>query len=269
MRIWWQALLSTLVIAVPSIASAGEPAVTAGPEAALLFPVAAPDSDSSFLISPGEDGAVRASASGGGARLIVRGTALVVAADETRLDFPAGVRDPAVIVPIDGALRLLVGSGGARLELNGFVLDLSRAEVLLSRQGAAWAIHVVEVAEGGTASLHPPPAPSVVEAAAAEPGAQIPVPVYSPRLLASGTRLVLTAGAAPEPASPSACTALDAAGKTLLALSPLAAGNHLLPIQVEDPADFAASPGRSGIGGTEVEIEAVEVEVGCVEVCVD
>jgi hypothetical protein len=261
-----------LLISAAQGAWAADPPVTADPRGSPVVVLPGSDDVGSFTVSVTDDGASLAIATGDGARLVARDTLLVIAGEGARLRFPPGGADAAAasaIEPLDGPLRLVAGSVGARLDLSGFSLDLLRSELLLVRQGTSWALLVVAVAEGGGVMLHLSPPPSAPAATDGQLGVEIPGTAGPPRNLAPGESLALAAGPAPGRVAPTAAALLVSVARRLPMLPPVRSGPQLRPIAIEDPADFSTAGSRGGSGDAAIEIEAVEVEIGCVEVCVD
>jgi len=261
-------------IAAATAAAADEPGPASRREAPFVVVPAAGGADGTFLIATGDDGSVEATAAGDTARLVAGKAMLVLAADGSRLAIPAG-RDPSadvlIVRVIEGAFRLLVGSSPVRLSVAGTDLEIRRAELILVSRKEAFALRILAVRPDGTAFVHPPPpSPSAVAGDATdEADGEIPVSAPPRRVLAPGESIVLALNAAPMRAPRVATDAL-AAVEAALALVPVsAAGPRLRPVAVEDPADLAFARTRGGIGDTDIEIEGVEIEVGCVEVCVD
>jgi hypothetical protein len=261
---------SMLLTIASGIATAGTPSGDRGEPPGVVSSASA--GAGSFAFSS-DAGALVAVASGDGARMVVQGAVLVIAGDGARLRIRTTDTTPVappVIEPLDGPLRVLSGSGGARLEFNGSAFDLVRAEVLLARQNGAWALEVVAVADGGQVTLQPPAPTDAVAPTDAPPGpVASSTPASPPGPVAPGEILLLAPRAVPERAPPTRTVMLASAAGRLIALPAAPSGSRLLSIAVEDPSDFIASRGRGDTSGASIDIEAVEVEIGCVEVCVD
>lgn len=259
--------LLVVAAAVPPVSAASDSGSMEGP---LVAVPAALGGAGSFALAAGDRGEPVATASGDGARLVAHGALLLIAADGTVLR--AGpVRDDqpgeSALEILRGACRLVAGSTPSRIVVAGHVLVLRRAEVLLVGRAGAFALRVVDLGpEGGVHVEGRPAAAAAPESEEEQPQAAPPAPR---RTLAAGERLVLAPHRDLLPVTRPAAAALDAVAADLPLAIPPEAGGRLSPVPVEDPADFVFSRGRGGIGDTGIELESLEIEVGCVEVCVD
>ncbi|MBW2276941.1 MAG: hypothetical protein JRF63_05575 [Deltaproteobacteria bacterium] len=194
------------------------------------------------------------------------------------LEAPAGEGDqPARLALLEGGFYLVVGSKGIELELGDSVLRAVNAEVMLAKLGDTWIVQVKPEDEQGRVELVPPPLP---EPAALDDGAAVdedeaaPVttPVPTPVVLPANKRHTLKNGKHHKAER----RASDFLLKTIGRLVPEPGGEpqpkhiaQLTPRDIEDPRDFVVTATGSDAALSDLEIEDIEVDVGCVEICVD
>jgi hypothetical protein len=170
-----------------------------------------------------------------GARFLPCGAALVTASSGSRLS--SSCEGGALVALEDGAFRIVAGSKGVRITAGGTALDASNARLEIARIGGRW------LARG------------VADGDAPLPGA-----------LAAGG-IVELGGAAGGPLAGGDAAAFD---KAVARAAPVVAPNRaLVRRKVEAPIASGAAVGAAGEGAADVEVESIEVEVGCIEVCVD
>lgn len=204
---------------------------------------------------------------------------------------PSEEDEPPTVVLLDGGFHAVVGSRPVALRLGDTSLRASRAAVIAVKLGKKWVVKVEPESDEGFAEVIPPAPPAPVEAAPddgtdAEPDAEpdtepdaepapAPAPPPEPIRLTPGKRHTLSSGEQ-RPAERSESQFLD---KTIDRLIP-GAGDQLLPTQrpqvvqleprdVEDPRDFVVASAGADAALGELELEDIEVDVGCVEICVD
>jgi len=178
-------------------------------------------------------------ANGDGARLVACGAAVVSAAHGARAKVSCG--DSALLSLEDGAFRITAGSHPIRIVAGDAHLALTNARLEIAFIGGRWLARLVGKGEAGGIAA---------EGFARE---------FPPEeLVALGAEVDAPARdlAAFETASKFAAPAAEIR-------------RALIPRRVEKPLDeiFAASAAQGG--AAEVELEAIEVEAGCIEVCVD
>jgi hypothetical protein len=169
------------------------------------------------------------------------------------------------------------------LRLGDTVLRASRAAVTAVGLGDRWVVQVEPESDEGFAEVIPPAPPPPAETAPdegdeAEADAELaPTPPAPPApiRLAPGKRHTLSGGQ-PRAADKRESQLLDQAVDRLIP----GAADRLLPVQrpqvvqlkprdVEDPRDFVVIGAGADAALGELELEDIEVDVGCVEICVD
>lgn len=184
-------------------------------------------------------------ARGNGARLVVDGRVAVAATDGARLG--TGPRDPSgapTLVLLSGTHRVTAGSLPVVVSLGRGALEVRDAAIAAGLAGGTWIVEVLSIADKGRVESR------------SQPGAA----------MAAGQGLGMTTDGAVAPAGAAELAALVALADRLVARP---APIRLEPANVEDPADLRPSRRAAEGSGEAVEIEAIEVEIGCVEVCVD
>jgi hypothetical protein len=199
-----------------------------------------------------------ATARGDGAQLVACGAALVSATDGSRLAIACG--DGARIDLERGTFRIAIGSKGAAIRVGGASLRAASVRLRAGRVGDRWIVSFERDGDVGSVEI----AGDAATAAPAEDGA-----APTPAALTASEVHFFEGGPAPaaEPADPAPLAAFHQAVNRL---APRAEPSPALtPRRVEDAADFKSGASAVAMGTGEVEVEAIEVEAGCIEVCVD
>jgi hypothetical protein len=218
------------------------------------------------------------------ARMVAFEAVLITASLGARVALEAGPGEgdqPAVVKLIDGGFHLVAGSTVVDLRLGDTVLRAVDAEVMAAKKGSVWIVQVVPRGETGRVAVVPPaPAtpPASVEEEAAEPEGETegetapePPPMPEPVSLAAGKRYRLEDGKAHK-AQKNESELLVTSIERLIpdaAAEKTAATPSLAPRPIEDPRDFTVAATGADADLSDLEIEDIEVDVGCVEICVD
>jgi hypothetical protein len=222
------------------------------------------------------------------ARMVAFEALLITASLGSRLELEAVPGDgdqPAVVKLIDGGFHLVAGSAAVDLRLGDTLLRAVNAEVMAAKKGTTWIVQVVPRGEEGRVELVPPaPAtpPPPVEGEAAETEAEAgteteaappPPPAPEPVPLSAGKRHALKGGKAVR-AQKSESELLATIIERLIPESndtskTAVVAASLAPRDVEDPRDFVVASAGADADLSDLEIEDIEVDVGCVEICVD
>jgi hypothetical protein len=174
-------------------------------------------------------------ASGDGARLVACGAALVAAANGSRAVISC---EGGPDISLDeGVFRITVGSARARIHVGGAALTAANAELVVAREGSRWLARWSPRADGGSVEMSRDGDP------------------------ATGAGL-----SSLEVSGPDAARLDDAARYTLCQAAGAA---PFAPRRVELPIAKGGSAGAGASDASDVEVESIEVEVGCIEVCVD
>ena len=152
-------------------------------------------------------------------------------------------------------------------------------QMIAVKTKSGWIVQIKHLSEAGSAEIHLPraalPEPATVDPSApltdgSDPAATTPIPVEIPAILIrQGQRFRLVGNDKLSAASGREKKMLGRAIGRLLPTSVTTPKPLLNPREVEDPGDFAIVAGTSEAALGELEIEAIEVDVGCVEICVD
>lgn len=208
----------------------------AEPPVAALVPV---DGGAAFEPQGSSPGQVLAR--GDGATLVACGAALVSAADGSRASIACGGETRVELS--NGAFRVAVGSKGAVIRVGAAELRAVNARLWAVRAGETWLVRFEGDGEQGAVE---------VDGAALAPDAM---------------HVLHDAASADGPAD---AGSVAASRDAIARLSPReGARRALVPRRVESADDFKAGATASAEGGGEIELEAIEVEAGCIEVCVD
>jgi hypothetical protein len=211
---------------------------------------------------PSVDGAAfamegsRGEAHGDGARLVACGSVLVSATDGSRASVSCA--DGVRLDLASGAFHVLVGSKGAAIRIGRTALRATSARIWAARVGDRWLVRFERDGDVGSAEI------AADEAAAAPADGVAPAPNAL-----SSQEVHVFEGPAPaaEPADAASIAAFrDVAARLAPREEP---GKALVPRRVESADDFKAGTTAAAAGGGEIELEAIEVEAGCIEVCVD
>jgi hypothetical protein len=262
-------------LSLPAMAFAVPTVPVTNPESpkARMAPAASATAGATTLIAQGADGA----------RAVVCGAAVVTGVLGARLEADCTDDDeaPVRIRLLEGGFHLHVGGTPMTVDLDGAQLEARSAELIAAKLKGSWIVQVRLLGDSGAVLARqptPPPAAPSVEAElpptdepAAEPAEATPPAPLPPVPLASGTRYAVVPGEPPREASRRGRLFL---GKMLSRLLPeteraQTRGTRLVARDVEHPADFAANAAAAAALMGDVEIEDIEVEVGCVEICVD
>jgi hypothetical protein len=215
---------------------------------------AVPGDGAAFAVGASAAGAARpATAEGDGAQLVACGVALVAATRGSRL--VVDCTEGGGLALERGAFRVAVGAAGATIRLGEAALRAASVRVWAMRRGDQWLVRFERDGEAGSIQIAGAAAPEGTEAP--EPGALAPDELHA------------IAGSAPAAAAPdAAAVATFREAAELLAPRPRPRP-ALAPRRVESADDLATGAATAAAGTDEIEIEAIEVEAGCIEVCVD
>ncbi len=166
-----------------------------------------------------------------------------------------------------------------KVRMGDTIVRMLLAQMIAVKTKSGWIVQIKHLSETGSAEIRPPPA-TLPEPAATDPSAPLPeggdpaVAAPAPREIPTipirqGQRFRLAGNDKPAVASEREKKMLGRAIRRLLPTSKAAPAPLLDPRDVEDPGDFAVVAGTSEAALGELEIEAIEVDVGCVEICVD
>jgi hypothetical protein len=228
-----RSLLLCASAAIAILAPLGGRAEAVVPEAAIV-PAAG---DATFTLEGAvEPGSATVVATADGARLVACGAAVVAAGRGSRARISCA--EGAQLRLEDGAFRITAGSKGVRILVGGAAITASSARLEVARVGERWLARRAPGDEGGAVSLEP----ATPEQA---PGAAL---------------AALGVGAADAAAFAGTVTGTAPKGGPRAALAPR-------PVERPVSANAVASGATSATA--DVEVESIEVEVGCIEVCVD
>jgi hypothetical protein len=214
------------------------------------------------VFAPAEDGAGLV-AGGDGAALVACRTLLIRAEKGVRVLASCGADGPAATLE-GGGFVARAGSTPASIRLGETVVLLQRATLTGAPRDGGWTVTATPLVESGSAVAIVPAQGSRLlapEAAGQPAETRIPLPAAAPRQLGG------TTAPGRDPKSPIATLqALEAriAGRPEGSATPV-----LKPRAIEDPGDFAAGAASGDLSVGALELDAIEVEVGCVEICVD
>jgi hypothetical protein len=241
------ALFAAALLAAAAPALAQPPSVAPVPSA----------QGAEFALEGAADASQRtATARGDGAQLVACGATLVTATDGSRVAIACG--DGARLDLDRGAFRIAVGSKGATIRMGGASFRAVSASIRAGRVGDRWVISFSRDGDVGSVEI------TGDEAAAAPAEGAAPAPVA---LAPTEVRVFEGSAPAAAAADPATLTAFHAA---IDRLKPRAAASPALtPRRVESADDFKQGATTVAMGAGEVEVEAIEVEAGCIEVCVD
>jgi len=186
--------------------------------------------------------------------------------------------DPSIEL-VNGAFHVHVGGKPVKVQMGDTIVRLLLAQMIAVKTKNGWVVQIKHLCEAGSAKIHPPPAalrePAAIDPAApvpdgSDPAATAPAPREIPAVpIRQGQRFRLVGNDKPTAASSKEKKLLGRAIGRLLPTSKKAPRPLLDPRDLEDPEDFAIVAGTSEAALGELEIEAIEVDVGCVEICVD
>ncbi|MDJ0764553.1 MAG: hypothetical protein QNJ97_16365 [Myxococcota bacterium] len=232
-------------------------------------------------------------AGGDGASAVVGGTALITALEGAAFYVISKKTDGPLMTAIaGGGCRLTVGSTPAVLDLGGVVLTAKSAQLSVIKGDIGYIVSLESQLNTGEAFLDvmmPPPPPKPAEPsqplsppkrAKKKPAKKLkpevaaptqpmppPKPVKKRFTLALGQVVRVVQGSAPIPGAPEEQQRL---GDLTLRLSqPQRTGPLLSPVDIEQASDLQAKTFDADEAFEDIEIEEIEVEAGCVEVCLD
>jgi hypothetical protein len=208
-----------------------------------------------FALEGAADASPRtATARGDGALLVACGAALVTATDGSRVAIACD--DGARLDLNRGTFRIAVGSKGATIRMGGASFRAVSASIRTGRVGDRWGISFDRDGDVGSVEI------------AGDEAAAVPAEGVAPAPVAlSPTEVRLFEGSVAVAADPVALTAFHEAFNRLEPrVEPRPA---LTPRRVESAEDFKQGATAVAMGAGEVEVEPIEVEAGCIEVCVD
>jgi hypothetical protein len=195
-------------------------------------------------------------ARGDGARLVACGAVLVSATEGSRAAFSCA--DGVRLDLETGAFHLLVGSKGAAIRVGGVSLRATSARIWAANVADRWLVRFERDGELGSVELE------VAEIAPAPESSGAPA-----QAALAPDEVHVFEGAAPA-AGPADAGSIAAFREVAARLAPREApGKALVPRRVESADDFKAGTTAAAASGGEIELEAIEVEAGCIEVCVD
>jgi len=214
------------------------------------------------VFAPAADGAGLV-AGGDGAVLVACRTLLIRAEKGVRVLASCDAEGPAATLE-GGGFVARAGSTPASIRLGETVVLLQRATLTGAPRDGGWTVSATPLVESGSAvAIVPaqgsgPPSP---EATGPPAEARIPLPAAAPRQLGGAT--------APGRDPKGQAAALQSL-ETRIAGRPVGSARPILkPRAIEDPRDFAAGASSGDLSIGALELDAIEVEVGCVEICVD
>ena len=165
------------------------------------------------------------------------------------------------------------------MRMGDTIVRMLCAQMIAIKTKSDWVVQIKHLCETGSAKIHPPPAtlpePAAIDPSAplpdgGDPAAAAPAPREIPAIpIRQEQRFRLSGNDKPAVASGREKKMLGKAIGRLLPTSKTTPAPLLNPRDVEDPGDFAVVAGASEAALGELEIEAIEVDVGCVEICVD
>ncbi len=186
--------------------------------------------------------------------------------------------DPSIDL-LDGAFHLHVGGRPVKVRMGDTIVRMLLAQMIAVKTKNGWIVQIKHLCETGSAKIHPPraalPEPAAIDPSdplpdGDDPAAIPPAPMEIPAIpIRQGQRFRLAGNDKPAVASRREKKMLGRAIRRLLPTSEKTPSPLLDPRDVEDPEDFAIVAGTSEAALGELEIEAIEVDVGCVEICVD
>ncbi len=236
-------------------------------------------------------------ASGEGATVVVGDKAMISASSGARLRVSGdGQSTEQPIELLEGGFQLHVGSKPSIFSLGDARLTVTEAKVAAIKVGDQWVVSVQSFFTAGTASitveLPPPPPPKVQpeeesdgkgdrrsrkksrrkkkdEEQKIEPAPFVapPKPIVHTQPLKKGEMVLLATKVKPAKAADSDQLAIvDLTAR--LTEAPVS-GPVLSLKNVEDPIDLTAQGVDRDAAFEDIEIEEIEVEAGCVEICID
>ncbi len=186
--------------------------------------------------------------------------------------------DPSIDL-VDGAFHVHVGGRPVKVRMGDTTVLILLAQMIAVKTRSGWVVQIKHLCETGSADIQPPratlPEPVTVDPSAplpdgGDPATTTPIPIEIPAIpIRQGQRFRLSGNDKPSMASRLEKKMLGGAIGRLLPTSRTIPAPLLSPREVEDPEDFAIVAGTSEEALGELEIEAIEVDVGCVEICVD
>ncbi len=229
-----------------------------------------------FRARPGPKSAQQYEAAGGdGARLVVSKAAVVSGTAGSVFQLPErrGGAEPSMTV-VSGAFRIHVGTRAFAIALGRHTLIARQSTLLLSRSKEGWLIRAEQLPRGTVVLETPPPPEPVVSVTAEQPstesnGSVVPQPTPKPAVHKFDQgQVIATREGQPIAINPAG------AGPVLKKLvnrlrDPAQQGALLSPMDVEKLPQLAADHRGEGDPLENLEVEEIEVEVGCVEICVD
>jgi hypothetical protein len=197
-----------------------------------------------------------ATARGDGARLVACGAVLVSATDGSRA--AVSCKDGARVELTSGAFQVGVGAAGAAIRIGGATLRASSVRLWAARAGARWLVRFEPDGELGSVVIEGDgTAATAAEGVAPDRSSLVPGEVHA------------FEGATPAP-GPVEAASSAALREAATRLAPREAPRKpLVPRRVEGADDFKTGTTAAAAGGGEIELEEIEVEAGCIEVCVD
>jgi len=213
------------------------------------------------------------------ARLVAFEAVLITAGMGSEVAIEPALADadhPAVVALRSGAFRLIVGSRAVELELGDNHVRAVSSELTIARLDDVWIVQVAPAGEGGRVELIPPapaePPPPVAEDLPEDGAEETPPPAAAPApepvALTAGKRHALKHGEL-EKADRRQSELLDKTAERLADPPADPASSPLAPRDIEDPRDFAVTSAGADAALYDLEIEDIEVDLGCVEICVD
>ncbi len=186
--------------------------------------------------------------------------------------------DPLIDL-VDGAFHVHVGGRPVKVRMGDTTVRILLAQMIAVKTRSGWIVQIKHLGETGSAEILPPraalPEPATIDPSAPlpdgdDPAATTPTPMEIPAIpIRQGQRFRLAGNDKPSVASGREKKMLGGAIGRLLPTSSTTPEPLLAPRDVEDPGDFAVVASTSEAALGELEIEAIEVDVGCVEICVD
>ncbi len=186
--------------------------------------------------------------------------------------------DPLIDL-VDGAFHIHVGGSPVKVRMGDTIVRMLSTQMIAVKTRSGWIVQIKHLVEAGSAEIHLPraaiPEPAATDQHAplpdgSDPATTTPAPTEIPTIsISQGLRFRLAGNDKPAVASEQEKKMLGGAIGRLLPTPKTAPAQLLDPRDVEDPGDFAVVAGTSEAALGELEIEAIEVDVGCVEICVD
>lgn len=191
-----------------------------------------------------------------GAQAVFGEAALIAAIKGSRLSLSAGVSQRFSVALEQGGFRIHVGSKPVEFALDGFSFETEQAEFVAVRLENGWLVEVVAVfSDKGSGGLRP------LRMNVAYPDAGPPAAMFK-----VGEAVRVEPGSGPVAGSEDDRKHLD---EVLSLLTPRRLGPMLVYAKVEDERDLVSlqNPEDENLG--EIEIDPIEIEPTCVEICAD